>query len=166
MGKHKQISCRICFKSMRSNNWKGHMKQHDKVKVKIELQSNEEMCREPDLVENVVGKFDEPSTSRNDCDGVEKTGIIINTEALREAARKMTQEYREKIRLGEELYKILGEGDVEEEAFSCEWKAALDFYIKQKPRTDYSKTLARRIVGTHFKSIRQKSYLGTRSKMW
>jgi hypothetical protein len=119
MGRQRKLDCKICFKAMRSDHLKGHMKQHNKFKVKIELQSNEDMCREPDLVENVVGKFDEPSTSRNDCDGVEKTGIIT-TEALREATRKMTQEYRDKIRLGEELYKILGEGEVEEEAFSCE----------------------------------------------
>jgi hypothetical protein len=141
MGKHKQVECRICFKPMRSNNVKGHMKVHGKYnqpeKYGVKLQSNEDMCREPDLVENVVGKFDEPSTSRNDCYGVEKTGFIT-TEALREAGRRMTQEYRDKIRLGEELYKILGEGELEEEAFSCEWKAALDFYIKQKPRTDYT----------------------------
>ena len=58
MGKNKQVECRICFKPMRSDNVKGHMKQHNKFKVKIELQSNEDMCREPDLglVGNVIDK--------------------------------------------------------------------------------------------------------------
>jgi hypothetical protein len=138
MGKHKQISCKICFETMRSNNVKGHMKVHEKYIAKIELQTNEEMCRElvMDLVFKAVGKVDKPSTPRNDCDGVEKAGIkrkynedtsIIDIEALREAACKKTQEYREKIKLGEKLFKIL------EEEFTSEWKAALDTYTKQRP---------------------------------
>ena len=42
---------------MRSNNVKGHMKVHYKYKVNIELQTNEEMCRELvfDLVDKSLG---------------------------------------------------------------------------------------------------------------
>ena len=61
MGKHKEVECRICFKSMRSNNVKGHMKVHEKYKAKIQLQTNEDMCKElvMSLVDNVVEKTSE-----------------------------------------------------------------------------------------------------------
>ena len=32
---HKQVSCNICFKSMRSNNMKRHMKVHEKTNKQI-----------------------------------------------------------------------------------------------------------------------------------
>ena len=54
MGKNKQVSCQICFKFMRSNNLKGHMKVHEKYKSNITLQTTEEMCK--DLVMGLVDK--------------------------------------------------------------------------------------------------------------
>jgi hypothetical protein len=151
MGKHKQTECKICFKPMRSNNVKGHMKVHYKYKVNIELQSNEEMCRELvlDLVDKSLGKVDKTTATQTYLNDVEQTGMKrkyeelneessdIDTEALRKEALKKTQQYQEKIKLGEELYKILGEGEVEEEAFSSNWKEALNIYVKQKSRINY-----------------------------
>ena len=64
MGKHKQVECKICVKTMRSDTIKGHMKVHEKYEVKI--QTNEEMCRElvMDLVDNVIDK--DTITCRNE----------------------------------------------------------------------------------------------------
>ena len=44
MGKHKQVTCKICYKEMRSNNLCRHMKVH--LKIQPENKSNEEMCKE------------------------------------------------------------------------------------------------------------------------
>ena len=54
MGKNKQVTCKICYKEMRSNNLGRHMKVH--FKNQPENKPNEEMCRELvlELVDNVV----------------------------------------------------------------------------------------------------------------
>ena len=45
MGKHKQVTCQICFKSIRSENLKRHGKVHEKHIPKQE-DTNEEICKE------------------------------------------------------------------------------------------------------------------------
>ena len=54
MGKHKEILCKICFKSMRSNNIGRHIKTHEK-RIPKQEDTNEEMCKElvMSLVDNV-----------------------------------------------------------------------------------------------------------------
>jgi hypothetical protein len=154
MGKHKQVECIICFKSMRSDNVKGHMKVHVKYnqpeKYEAKIQTNEEMCRELvlDLVDKAIGKVDEPTATKNDWEDVKQAGMKrkynevasvnkIDTQALKKALLKKSQEYSEKVSLGEEIYKILGEGEVESKSLTLEWKEALDTYIKQKPLINY-----------------------------
>ena len=50
---------------------------------------------------------------------------------LRKAALEKSEEYKQKIALGGALYKILGEGVIEEESFTPNWKEALDVYMRQ-----------------------------------
>jgi hypothetical protein len=155
MSKHKQVECIICFKTMRSDTIKGHMKVHAKYnqpeKYEAKIQTNEEMCRElvMDLVDKAQGKVDEPTVTKNDWEDVKQVGLkrkceelkedtsIIDIEALDKALLKKSQEYSEKVSLGEEIYKILGKGEVEPESLTLEWKEALDTYIKQKPLINY-----------------------------
>ena len=62
MGKHKEVSCKICFKSMRSDNASRHMKIH----IIHTLENNEQMCRE--LLDEMLDKVfvqEESTTKKN-----------------------------------------------------------------------------------------------------
>ena len=64
MGKNKQVACQICFKFMRSDNVKGHMKIHQKYSSTIKTpQSARDMCRDLvlDIVDKVVAPVEETS---------------------------------------------------------------------------------------------------------
>jgi predicted RNase H-like nuclease len=85
MGKNKQVECRICFKTMRSDTLKGHSKVHEKYKSKLIIQTNEEMCREivMNLVDKVIEKNDTQTdtiTVRNEDLSEEKRGLKRTTE--------------------------------------------------------------------------------------
>ena len=140
MGKHKQVECQICLKSIRSDTLKRHRKVHDKFKLAITLQTNEEMCR--DLVHEIVNNVFEP---QEECSRIKRkheevefeATTTIDEEALRKSALKINKEYEEKIGLGKTLYKILNEGVVQEESFPPDWKNALDSYLKQGQEFDH-----------------------------
>ena len=52
-------------------------------------------------------------------------------EALRKTLIEQTEEYKDKIALGADIYKILNEGKAEEGALAKDLKDALDLYMKQ-----------------------------------
>ena len=132
MGKHKQVECKICFKPMRSDVVKRHMKIHVKYnqpeKYGVKLQSNEEMCREPGLVDSVLEKTSE-QTNINEELSEERHGskrafddsshnspesYSINEGALRKALLKKSQEYKLALQT---------------------WEAALNLYINELETT-------------------------------
>ena len=104
MGNHKQVLCKICYKTMRSDHLRGHMKVHE-----------------------------ENGGSKRKYDEMEEDG-----EALKKYLIEKTNEYKAKITLGKEVYLILGEGEVLEQALPEEMKDALDIYIKQAPEVNQS----------------------------
>ena len=59
-------------------------------------------------------------------------------EALKKCLIKYKQEYEEKITLGENVYMILGEGEVPEDYLPKEMKEALDIYMKQAQELYYN----------------------------
>ena len=137
---------------MRSNNQGRHMKVHQNIQPEIHLKSNEEICRE--LLLELVDKAVDPTPAQggsgmkrkyfdstqeyhlNSRKHEENDLVSIDMKALRKAAVKNSEEYKEKINLGKALYKILGEGNVEEESFPNDWKEALDVYMKQGHEID------------------------------
>ena len=151
MGKNKQVTCKVCYRDMRSNNLKRHLKVH--LKFQPVTKSNEEMCRELmlELVDEIVDpvqedterkekhansaqehserkrKFAEPSKIFNNNPDLEK---------LEKAALQKQEEYEEKVNLGKKLYTILDKGVVTEESFPNDWKDALDIYMKQGTEID------------------------------
>ena len=54
MGKHKEVSCKVCFKSMRSD----HVSRHMKIHIIHTLENNEQMCHE--LLDEMLNKVLEP----------------------------------------------------------------------------------------------------------
>ena len=141
MGKNKQVACQICFKFMRSNNVKGHMKVHLKYSpTDKNHQSTEDMCR--DLLLEVLNKVVDPKEEltrmkrkHEEAECEEQT--TIDEKALEISALKINKEYEEKVELGKALYKILNKGVVQEESFPPEWQKSLDLYLKQGHQIDH-----------------------------
>ena len=55
MGRNKQVSCKICFKSVRSDHLNRHMKVHIiYTSPEVQTENSEEICK--DIVNNIVNK--------------------------------------------------------------------------------------------------------------
>merc|ERR1712013_579309 len=101
MGRHKQVLCKVCYKEMRSDVLTRHMKVHETSGGS--KRTHNEMEEE-------------------------------DAEALKKYLIKKQMNIKkklEKIALGERVYRILGQGEVLEEALPEEMKDALDIYMKQ-----------------------------------
>ena len=127
MGKHKEVSCKVCFKSMRSDNASRHMKIH----IIHTNENNALMCREllDEMLDKVVEheqptrkrKLDGDITEDNHPTSKRKCGdnmIDDDDEVLEKMLEEQTVEYDRKVDLGEKVYKILGEGDVKQSSLS------------------------------------------------
>ena len=56
MGKNKQVSCKICFKTVRIDNLKRHMKVHiTYTSPEVQVENSEEICK--DIVNDIVNKM-------------------------------------------------------------------------------------------------------------
>ena len=97
MWKHKQVSCENCFKIMRSDNLKRHMKVHQKS---------------------------------GDTKNLDKKGII-------QWLIKIEEEYAEKFKLGEMIYKNVIEYGIQEASIPIEYQEPLEIYMKGN-KTDES----------------------------
>ena len=92
MGKHKQVTCQICFKFMRSDTLKRHRKVHLKYSNKTP-QSTEDICR--DLVLEIVDKVIAPVEERikRKHEVVEcEAQTTIDEEALKKSALKINKD--------------------------------------------------------------------------
>ena len=111
--------CNVCYREMRSDNVKRHMKQHTK--------KNESNPVTNISVTNNYNTISGVSTERKDEENENKDAqTTIDEKALEIAALKINKEYEEKVELGKALYKILNKGVVQEESFPPEWQKALD----------------------------------------
>ena len=108
MGKHKEVSCKVCFKSMRSNNIIRHMKIH----IIHTNENNVLMCREllDEMLDKVVEheqptrkrKLDGDVTEDNHPTSKRKCGEnMIDVDELRKTLIERTDEYNRKVALGE-----------------------------------------------------------------
>ena len=98
------------------------MKQHPSA-----LQSTEEICKDIMLeqVDKVVDMQSAPWTKRKFEDN-------DSNEDLKKEMVKDNNEYKRKIKLGKEVYKILGETDIEQGSLTLDRKEALDIYMTHK----------------------------------
>ena len=131
-GQHKQVSCNICFKPMRSNNLKRHTKVHIVHTAEIQVENSEEIFR--DIVNDIIDKmFEQENTVKDDnhqttkrklSDDKDDQSVIkrkcneIDVEALEKMLKEETSEYDRKIDLGKAIEKILEKGEVEQAALS------------------------------------------------
>ena len=153
-GKHKEVSCKICYKSMRSDSVKRHMKVHEKPNKQIcgevldgildNMFVQEESTTEikHDDANKVVELEDHPTTKRkfdvgqytqHDQPNSKRhcTDNMIDDEVLEKMLIEQTAEYDRKVALGEKVYKILGKGEVKQGALPKDMQEALELYEKE-----------------------------------
>ena len=125
---NKKVSCKVCYRQMRSDVLARHMKQHSKR-------------NESNPVTNISVTKNYTTTSSVLADREDEVECepqtTIDEKALERTALKINKEYEEKVELGKALYKILNKGVVQEESFPPEWQRALDLYLKQGHQIDH-----------------------------
>ena len=125
---------------MRSDVLTRHMKQHSKIDESNPLTNISEtnnvykstVSTQRSEEENEIK--DENNLKLNETRGGSKRkhdGTAEEYEALKKYLIEKTNEYKAKITLGENVYLILGEGEVPEDSLPREMKEALDIYKKQ-----------------------------------
>ena len=118
MGRNKEVTCGKCFRIMRSDTLKRHMKQHEDRKLDKVL-SGEVRSSETSL--NTDFTYESSSMER---------GKIIKK------LWKDNEEYKEKLERGKILYEEVNQQGIQEESLCQEYKVLLDIYRKQKKNID------------------------------
>ena len=121
MGKNKQVTCKICYRTMRSDHQERHMKVHSKIEPEPVNPTPAETKR----------KFKEPVDS-NLLNRELSVKPKLDLEALKTVVIQRHQEYLKKKELGKAVYNLLEEWGGEEEELLKELKDALDLYIKDE----------------------------------
>ena len=132
MGKNKQVYCKVCLRAMRSDK----LKRHNKVHEKYEKNEYSSIHRSQESIQTTSTYCSEESEESS-------TLPRIDGEGLRKILRMKNQEYKEKIQLGKEIYKILGQDDIKQESLEKIHKDALDLYMKQKQGIDHENIILR-----------------------
>ena len=63
--------------------------------------------------------------------------LLPNSEKLRKTLIKENKEYEEKIVLGKQIYKIVGEENIKQGSLNPVFREALDLFMKQKSQIDH-----------------------------
>ena len=115
---NKKIMCNVCYREMRSDHLKRHMKQHSKKNESV-----------PATNISVTNNIYPPTVSTSDPKNDESES---NTEELRKQLIKLENEYQRKLTLGKDIYKMIGEGIASYQALPNDMKEALDTYIEHQ----------------------------------
>ena len=145
-GQHKVARCRVCCKTMRSDNLKRHQKTHEGLQslndeeVLQELRSRQESfirreerqqeIRELARIEGI------PVERCSEIDMTDSSLQPVDIVQLESQLLTETKTYDAKVDLGKNIVTILNKGIAREDALSKENKEALDLYKKQIPRMD------------------------------
>ena len=134
MGRHKRISCLKCFKVMRSDNLKTHMKQHEDGKFENEsscalsLRTSKTSLDNESIISSVSASSEVSSTKE---------------EQLRRILRRDDEEYKYKLAQGKILYQSMYDMDIAEESLRPEFKEMLDLYRKQREYMNINQVILR-----------------------
>ena len=113
------MMCNVCYREIRSDHLKRHMKQHSK--------RNESVPATNILVTN------NPSTvSTSDPRKRLNEESESNTEELIKQLTMLGNEYQRKLTLGKDIYKMIGEGIAPYQALPNDMKDALDTYMEHQ----------------------------------
>ena len=134
MGRHKRISCLKCFKVMRSDHLKTHMKQHEDGKFE-----NESSCAlshrtsQTSLDNESIISYVSASTEVSSTKEEELRRILIRDD----------EEYKYKLAQGKILYQSMYDMDIAEESLRPEFKEMLDLYRKQREYMNINQVILR-----------------------
>ena len=134
MGRHKRISCLKCFKVMRSDHLKTHMKQHEDGKFENEsscalsLRTSKTSLDNESIISSVSASSEVSSTKE---------------EQLRRILRRDDEEYKYKLAQGKILYQSMYDMDIAEESLRPEFKEMLDLYRKQREYMNINQVILR-----------------------
>ena len=118
MGRNKEVTCEKCFRIMRTDHLKRHMKQHEDTKLD-KVSSGEVRSEETSL--NTEFTYESSSVER---------------EKIIKKLWKDNEEYKEKLERGKILYEEVNQQGIQEESLCQEYKVLLDIYRKQKKNID------------------------------
>ena len=122
MGNHKKVMCNVCYREMRSDVLKRHMKQHSK--------KNESVPATNILVTNNIYN-NPPSVSTSDPIKRLNEKSKINIEELENSIVNDDHEYEQKFELGKAIHEIVIRRGVRQQSLRPECKEALDLYMKE-----------------------------------
>ena len=134
MGRHKRISCLKCFKVMRSDHLKTHMKQHEDGKFENEsscalsLRTSKTSLDNESIISYVSASTEVSSTKE---------------EELRRILKRDDEEYKYKLAQGKILYQSMYDMDIAEESLRPEFKEMLDLYRKQREYMNINQVILR-----------------------
>ena len=131
MGKHKKVSCGKCFRIMRSDYLKLHMKQHEKEKYEKEsFCSSSIATSQTSLQEETEREFSFDPTHKT------SEFSALESEEMTKRLIKDDEEYKYKVERGKKIYEEVGKYGIKEESLCLEYKELLDMYMKQRGNID------------------------------
>ena len=134
MGRNKRISCWKCFKVMRSDHLKTHMKQHEDGKFENEsscalsLRTSKTSLDNESIISYVSASYEVSSTKE---------------EELRRILQRDDEEYKYKLAQGKILYQSMYDMDIAEESLRPEFKEMLELYRKQREYMNINQVILR-----------------------
>ena len=143
--RHVQVECAVCFKKMRSDHLKRHMKKHRDLYSLEENDMREEIQERKRRYENrlerirLVKEIAQQEEAPFECiEEVEKNSPSETLETLETAMLKDNQKYLDMVEHGKDIATIIDKGIVQEESLAKGRKYALDLYRQQQVRLDIS----------------------------
>ena len=134
MARNKKVGCVKCYRLMRRDNLKRHMKQHEDGKFETDSFHGSAFSASTTSLES---SFSSVSTSRS-C-----KAISINEEAVLKTLDMHAEIYERKLQLGEIIYKHVKDRGIPEESLPREYMEAKDLYVKNKQNIDIDNVILR-----------------------
>ena len=127
MGRQKKVVCEKCFRIMRSDVLKRHMKQHEKKAGKYENEPFVKKIGSSMTSMNkdfeTVSEFSSVSASYND--------YLINKEVVIKNLVMDDKDYKYKIEMGKLIYETVKERNIVEGSICKEYKELMELFMKQ-----------------------------------
>ena len=132
MGRHRQVICEKCYRSMCSDHIARHMRKHEKYGEAGSLYGS--VTSIASSTTSLNGRYE----SESDFSSVSGTSVYkpssSDKEVLIKTLLKADTEYKEKMELGKTIYEQVKEYNINEESIPKEYKEPLELYMKQKKK--------------------------------
>ena len=135
MGRNKTITCRKCFRVMRSDHLNRHLEQHEK-----ENYQNETICSSS-ITSSTTTLNKESNFSLDTTKTYEVTPL--KSEEMTKTMIKDDEEYKYNVACGKKIYEDVNKYGIKEESLRREYKELLDMYMKQRNMIDIDNVILR-----------------------